>query len=131
MVVKEFGSENNYEKLHNGTFSSDEYDGWELSSICLNIVNGIGIYKVNTDNLDVFMLITNLVDKSSPEIKKLKQKTVDCCSHGYSRPAFVCQNAIKQNSFLDKFQKFCICLEQQSVMFGSKSLDASGIIVDT
>lgn len=108
LVVKEFGIENNYEKLHNGTFSSDEYDGWELSSICLNFVNGIGIYKVNTDNLDIFMLITNLVDKSLPEIKKLKQKTVDCGSHGYSRPAFVCQhlNLESPKGFEEAFETY-------------------------
>ncbi|MDR6528926.1 hypothetical protein J2787_004365 [Chryseobacterium rhizosphaerae] len=92
LLVKEFGIENNYEKLHNGTFSSDEYDGWELSSICLHFVNGIGIYKVNTDELDKYMLITDVIDKSSLEIKKLRQKTVDCGNHGYSRPAFVCQH---------------------------------------
>lgn len=92
LVVKEFGIENNFEKLFTGTFASDEYDGWELSSISLDFLKGMGVYKVNSDELVKYMLIINGVSEHSSEVKMMKQKKVDCGSHGYSRPAFVCQH---------------------------------------
>jgi hypothetical protein len=92
LIVNEFGINNKYEKLHKGTFSSDEYDGWELSSICLEFFKGIGVYKVNTDELEKYMLIINFVDEQSSDVRMMKQKNMDCCSHGYSRSAFVCQH---------------------------------------
>lgn len=92
LVVKEFGIENNYEKLCKGTFASDEYDGWELSSICFYFLKGIGVYKVNAGDLEKYMLIVNAVGKHSLDVKMFRQKKVDCGSHGYSRPAFVCQH---------------------------------------
>lgn len=92
LAVKEFGIENNYEKLCKGTFASDEYDGWELSSICFDFLKGIGVYKVNGDDLEKYMLIVNAVSKQSLDVKMFRQKKVDCGSHGYSRPAFVCQH---------------------------------------
>ncbi|MDR4952244.1 hypothetical protein REB14_08675 [Chryseobacterium sp. ES2] len=92
LVIKKFGIENNYEKLYTGTFASDEYAGWELSSICLEFLKGIGVYRVNSDELEKYMLILNGVGEYSSEVKMMKQKKVDCGSHGYSRPAFVCQH---------------------------------------
>ncbi|EJL74393.1 DUF6882 domain-containing protein [Chryseobacterium populi] len=92
LVVKEFGNENNYEKLKEGTFASDEYDGWELASICLDFLNGIGVYKVDTDNLEKYMLIMGIENHDSPKVRKLKQKVVECGKHGHSRPAFVCDH---------------------------------------
>ncbi|MGE8533922.1 DUF6882 domain-containing protein [Chryseobacterium sp.] len=92
LIVKEFGIEHNYEKLYNGTFPGDEYDGWELSSICFDFLKGVGVYKVNTDDLEKYLLVINVPDEQSSEVKMMKQKKVDCDSHGYSRPAFVCQH---------------------------------------
>ncbi|WP_426480162.1 hypothetical protein [Chryseobacterium sp. R2ACT005] len=93
-MVKEFGIEHNYKKLYNGTFPGDEYDGWELSSICFDFLKGVGVYKVNTDDLEKYLLVINVPDEQSSEVKMMKQKKVDCDSHGYSRPAFVCQHLI-------------------------------------
>ena len=91
--IKQFGIENNYQKLIDGTFRSDEFDGWEFLSISFPILNGIGVYKVNSDNLEKYMLLTEVIEnKNAPEIVKLKQKTVDCTIHGFARPAFVCQH---------------------------------------
>ena len=92
LVVKEFGTENQYEKLQQGTFPSDEFDGWELTSICLDFLNVIGAYKVISDHLDFYMVLMGIEDVDSKNVQLLKQKTVECAQHGYSRPAFVCQH---------------------------------------
>ncbi|TZG00037.1 hypothetical protein FW781_08965 (plasmid) [Chryseobacterium panacisoli] len=108
LVVKKFGIENNYEKLYTGTFASDEYAGWELSSICLEFLKGIGVYRVNSNELEKYMLILNGVGEYSSEVKMMKQKKVDCGSHGYSRPAFVCQhlNLEASNGFEEAFETY-------------------------
>ncbi|MCQ4139418.1 DUF6882 domain-containing protein [Chryseobacterium sp. EO14] len=92
LAIKEIGIENRFTKLIEGTFPSDEFDGWELTAICLDFFHGIGAYKVETSGLEQYLLIIDTADKESVEVKKLKQKTVDCVHHGYSRPAFVCQH---------------------------------------
>jgi hypothetical protein len=103
--VKEFGVQNNYEKLIDCTFSADEYDCWELSAICRDLLQGIGVYKVNTNDLEKFMLIMSAEDAGSLKVKQLKQKTVDCKEHGYSRPAFVCGhlNLVSPKGFNEAF----------------------------
>ena len=93
MKIKNFGVKNNYEKLIEGTFPSDEYDGWKFSAIGVKLLGGIGIYKINLENLNYYLLLTEVSNDSNlSEIKKFKQKKVDCNSHGFSRPAFVCQH---------------------------------------
>lgn len=90
LSVKEFGIDNIYEKLFEGTFSVDIYDCCELAAICQHLLGGIGVYKVNTDGLEKFMLIMDVEDVNSPKVRQLKQKTIECKEHGHSRPAFVC-----------------------------------------
>ena len=46
------------------------------------------MYKVNTDDLEKYLLIINIPDEQSSEVKMFKQKKVDCENHGYSQPAF-------------------------------------------
>ncbi|SFN92511.1 hypothetical protein SAMN05421594_4739 [Chryseobacterium oleae] len=92
LAVKEFGAKNQYEKLLEGTFTSDKFDAWEFTSICLDFLNGIGAYKVDSNDLDKFMVIMAVEDIDSKDVQLLKQKTVECVQHGYSRPAFVCQH---------------------------------------
>lgn len=90
LSVKEFGTENSYEKLIEGTFSADIYECWELAAICQHLLHGIGVYKVNSDGLEKFMLIMGVENVGSPKVRQLKQKTVECREHRFSRPAFVC-----------------------------------------
>lgn len=92
LQVKEFGVKNQYEKLSEGTFPSDEFDGWELTSVCLDFLNGIGAYKVNSDHLDIYMILIDVENRNSKNVKQLRQKTVDCNQHGYARPAFICKH---------------------------------------
>lgn len=107
--IKAFGIKNNYEKLAKGTFESDKYDGWDFLAISLSILGGIGTYKVSFDNLEKYMLLTEIVeDKNALEIKKLKQKKVDCGLHGFRRPAFVCQHLdlTTKNDFEEAFESY-------------------------
>lgn len=93
LKIREFGIENHFDKLSQGTFLSDEYDGWDFLAIGLKILGGIGVYKVHSDNLEKYMLLVEIINsKNSKEVKKFKQKKVECKNHGLARPAFVCQH---------------------------------------
>lgn len=107
LKIKEFGETNNFEKLIEGTFSSDEFDGWEFLAISKRILGGIGCYKINSENLNLYFLLTENIDsENNLEVKNLKQKTVDCGIHGYRRPAFICQhiNLKKITGFEESFE---------------------------
>lgn len=98
LKVKKFGVKNQFEKLTEGTFASDEFDGWEFLAISRSILGGMGCYKINCDNLNFYVLLTEKVNaENNLEVKLLKQKTVDCGTHGYKRPAFVCQHLNLEN----------------------------------
>lgn len=92
LKIKEFGDQNKYEKLVEGSFPGDEYDAWEFTAICFNFLNGIGTYKVNSDNLEKYMVILSQVHVDSLLVKHFKQKSIECADHGISRPAYVCQH---------------------------------------
>lgn len=109
LKIKQFGEEFHYKKLFEGTFPSDEYDGWEFLAISQTILNGIGCYRVENENLNIYFLLINKVDsRENPKIKKLKQKTVDCENHGFGRPAFVCQHLDKETAqgFEEAFETY-------------------------
>ena len=109
LKIRHFGIENKYSKLTQGTFPSDEYDGWDFLAIGLETLGGIGVYKANSENLEKYMLLINVLDsKNSNEIKKFKQKKIDCNNHGFSRPAFVCQHLDlkKTKGFVEAFETF-------------------------
>lgn len=107
--IKTFGEENHYTKLSEGTFQSDEYDGWEFLAISLKILDGIGAYNIKTEKLNFYLLlIEKLEAHNNSEIKKLKQKTVNCGNHGFRRPAFVCQHLNLENpiGFEEAFETY-------------------------
>ncbi len=93
LKIKNFGFENEYKKLSEETFQSDEYDGWEFLAISFKLLNGIGVYNLQTENLNYYLLLTEKIEpQNHPEIKLLKQRTLDCDNHGFQRPAFVCKH---------------------------------------
>ena len=93
LKIKQFGKENQFEKLTTGTFLSDQFDGWEFLAIAQKLLYGIGVYKTNGDKLNYYLLLTEIVNpENNLEVRKLKQKTIDCGHHGFKRPAFVCQH---------------------------------------
>ncbi|MDW8549213.1 hypothetical protein NG800_009845 [Epilithonimonas ginsengisoli] len=109
LKIKQFGEENQFEKLTTGTFPSDEFDGWEFLAISQKVLNGIGVYKINGDKLNYYLLLTEILNPDgNQEIIKLKQKIVDCGYHGFKRPAFICQHLElnSSNGFEEAFETF-------------------------
>ncbi|MFY1046619.1 DUF6882 domain-containing protein [Chryseobacterium sp. GP-SGM7] len=93
LKIKKFGIENDYKKLYEGTFTSDKFDGWEFLAISFKLLNGIGAYNIQMENLNYYLLLTEIIsNNNNPEVKMLKQKKIECESHGLRRPAYVCQH---------------------------------------
>lgn len=90
--IKKFGIEHSYEKLTEGTFPGDEFECWELTGISFSIINGIGVYKVKSDHLELYFILTDLVEKDHADVRKMKQNKIECENHGFGRLAFVCQH---------------------------------------
>ena len=109
LKIKDFGEENSFKKLYEGTFPSDKFDGWEFLAISYKILSGIGVYNVTTDNLNFYLLLTEqITNTNNAEIKMLKQKKMDCGNHGFKRPAYVCQHLNLQTSvgFEEAFETY-------------------------
>ena len=112
LKIKQFGEENRYEKLTNGTFPSDEFSGWEFLAISQKLLKGIGVYTTNEERLNYYLLLTKIINSENHfEILKLKQKTIDCGKHGFKRPSFVCQHLEinSHNGFEEAFETFKGC----------------------
>ncbi|MDR6921946.1 MULTISPECIES: DUF6882 domain-containing protein [Chryseobacterium] len=93
LKIKDFGQENSFKKLYEGTFSSDKFDSDEFIAISFKILRGIGVYIASTEKLNFYLLLTEIIEAdNNPEIKMLKQKKMDCGNHGFKRPAYVCQH---------------------------------------
>lgn len=95
-IIREFGQTSGFAKLTEGYFKSDEYDAWEFAAIAANLTNAIGVYRpVNKDGLQIFLVLTALVDKETAD--NIKSKFVQCDVHDYKRLAFVCQHLLHNN----------------------------------
>jgi hypothetical protein len=61
MAVKEFGEEKNWNKLTSLFLPSDDYLGWELTSIAMHLLGGIGVYRCpDRETPDYFMYLAVL-----------------------------------------------------------------------
>ena len=102
--IQGFGIENKYENLINGEFTSYEEIGWELSSICINLIGGIGVYRPFYDHLKIHIVLTELIDNELAEREKTKY--VDCENHNRRRRAFICQHLKdgSRNGFEESFE---------------------------
>ncbi|MEO8515814.1 MAG: DUF6882 domain-containing protein [Flavobacterium sp.] len=106
-IIKNFGVKSNFSKLTDGYFESDEIEAWELTAIAFKIGNGIGVYRpVNDNQLQIFLVITELVDNETAQ--KIKDKYVDCEKHESNRLAFVCQHITKKEKvgFEEAFETY-------------------------
>lgn len=91
-LIRSFGEKSNFEKLVNGFFESDEIEAWEFAAISAKVANGIGVYRPVSDDLQLFLVVTEFVDNLAAQI--IKDKFVSCKSHGSERIAFVCKHLI-------------------------------------
>ena len=106
-AIREFGLQSNFAKLTDGYFTSDEIEAWEFAAIAAKLTNGIGVYRpVSDDYLQLFMVITEVVDNDEAQI--IKDRYVQCSTHDYRRRAFVCThiNSRTKVGFEEAFDTF-------------------------
>lgn len=106
LKINEFGEKKNYEKLTNPHFDGEEYTGWELTSIAFDIIGGIGTYRVITDHLEKYFILTEQVTKE--QVEKIESELIECSAHGKIRKAFICQhlNNKQKTGFEEAFETY-------------------------
>ena len=106
LKVKKFGENNNYENLINAHFEGDEFTGWELTAIAFDKIKAIGTYRIISENLEKYFLLTKIITKE--EIEKIESNLIECSLHGKIRKAFVCQhlNTKSITGFEEAFETF-------------------------
>lgn len=90
LKIKKLGEQLKFDELTRGHFEGDEYIGWELTSISFNQLGGIGTYRVVSDHLEKYFIITNVINKTDAD--EIESKLIECESHGKMRTAFICQH---------------------------------------
>ncbi|TGE28792.1 DUF6882 domain-containing protein [Hymenobacter metallicola] len=105
-VIKEFGHRSGFPKLTTGYFPSDEFEAWEFTAIAAKLTHGIGVYRPVSDQLQLFLIITEVLDNETAQ--SIKDKYVECGTHEYRRRAFVCKHLSFTNEvgFEEAFETF-------------------------
>jgi hypothetical protein len=94
LVIKQFGENEGFDKLSEGFFSADEYDGWEFIAIAHHFLGGIGgTGLVRWFNTRYFLLVSEV---AAEEAKKMDEKLIECSVHGKLRHAFICQHLTRK-----------------------------------
>lgn len=103
---KKFGEKNGYEKLTEGCFASSVEEAWEFTAIAAKLIKGIGAYRPTSEQLLIFMVLTEFVDTDTA--KDIKDLYVECGKHEYRRRAFVCNHlmARKNVGFEEAFDTY-------------------------
>lgn len=106
LKVKEFGEIKKYPNLTNAHFDGDKYTGWELTSFTFDIIGGIGTYRVISDHLEIYFLITKQITKE--EVENIESELIECSAHGKLRKAFICQhlNTQSKTGFEEAFETY-------------------------
>ncbi len=106
LKVKAFGEQKKYDKLSKSYFDGDEYTGWELTSISFGLLGGLVTYRVVSDDLEKYFILTDIVNKT--EVDTIESELIDCSVHGKSRTAFLCQhlNAKEKTGFEEAFDTY-------------------------
>lgn len=104
--IKEYGEKMSYDNLTIAHFNGDKYTGWELTSIAFDIIGGIGAYRVISDHLEKYFLLTEQITKE--EVEKIESELIDCSVHGKIRKAFICQHLNKETEtgFEEAFETY-------------------------
>jgi len=95
LKIKELGEKKKYDNLINAHFDGDKYTGWELTAIAFDIIGGIGTYRVITDHLEKYFVLTEQISKE--EVEKIESELIECSAHGKLRKAFICQHLNTEN----------------------------------
>ncbi len=90
--VKQLGEEKNFSELTTDLLEGDEYTGWALTAITAKLLNGIGIYRAVSDELEMYFVFKNEIGQE--QFNDIKGNKVLCDCHGPGKPAFICQHII-------------------------------------
>lgn len=106
LKIKEFGEKKNYENLSNALIDGDKYTGWESTAIAFDIIGGIGTYRVISDHLEVYFLLTEQITKE--QVEKIESELIEYSTHGKLRTAFICQHLNTENKtgFEEAFETY-------------------------
>lgn len=106
LKIKEVGEKKNYENLTNAHFDGDKYTGWELTAIAFDIIDGIGTYRVISEHLEKYFLLTEQITKE--EAERIEGELIECSVHGKIRKAFICQHLNTENKtgFEEAFETY-------------------------
>jgi len=106
LKVKEFGEKKKYKNLTNAHFDGDNFTGWELTSIAFDIIGGIGTYRVISEHLEIYFLLTEKITKE--DVDRIENELIDCGVHGKLRKAFICQhlNSKQKTGFEEAFETY-------------------------
>lgn len=97
--IKDYGVINGYEKLVTESWPAEEVDGWEMLSVALHVLNPIGVYRIPTDGIYLFMVFTEAIsNEEAEERKNQSKKWISCDCHGLGRVAFVCRHLDKEHN---------------------------------
>lgn len=106
LKVKEFGEKKNYGNLSTAQIDGDKYTGWESTAIAFDIIGAIGTYRVITEHLEKYFLLTEQITKE--EVEKIESELIECTTHGKIRKAFICQHLNRENKtgFEEAFETY-------------------------
>jgi len=98
--LRTFGEKHGYDLLSEGYHTDEEEQGWDFIAIAHYRLGGLGGYRIPTDHLRLYALITEALDKEKAEwlLANPQPKTIECGEHGMSRHAFVCGHLSKEHS---------------------------------
>lgn len=89
-LVKDFGTDSNFDRLTSGYLESSEEEAWEFTAIAAKLLNGIGVYRPVSNHLLIFMVVLEHLDNQVAQ--DIKDMYVECEDHEYRRRAFVCKH---------------------------------------
>jgi hypothetical protein len=58
--VKEFGDQNNVDRLTSPTWRATEQDAWDMTSIAAHLLKASGAYSFQSDDIRVFVIFTRV-----------------------------------------------------------------------
>lgn len=102
--VREFGENEGIEQLSKDLHPDDEYLGWEMTSIAVQLLNGKGSYRCPTENGFVYLVYLELYHaEQAPDRKQVHR--IGCDRHPLAYSTYVCKHLIadpKQQWFSDQ-----------------------------
>ena len=96
-LLKEYGQAHQIEKLTKEHWEAEEVDGWEMLALAHWLLKPIGVYRIPTEGMFIFLIFTS--ELSQEEARSREEKKIEllsCDIHGLKRPTFVCQHLNKK-----------------------------------